>query len=89
MPAKQGYGLPAIEALYQKQAVVVSEESGVIEILEKTNWVAIAKGGKDGFTRAMKDMLTRVEKPGFFEQPLPELPTEETWARKIIEYFGW
>lgn len=89
MPAKQGYGLPAIEALYQKLGLVVSEESGVIELLENTNWVTIAKGGKVGFTRAMKEMLTRVGQPDFFDQPLPALPTEEIWARNIIEYFGW
>jgi len=54
MPARQGYGLPAIEALYQKLGLVVSEESGVIELLENTNWVTIARGGNEGFTRAMK-----------------------------------
>jgi len=89
MPAKQGYGLPAIEALYQKLGLVVSEESGVVELLENTNWVTIAKGGKEGFARATKEMLTRVGKPDFFDQPLPDLPTEEIWARNIIDYFGW
>jgi glycosyltransferase involved in cell wall biosynthesis len=89
MPAKQGYGLPAIEALYQKLGLVVSAESGVVELLENTNWVAIAKDGKQGFATAMKEMLRRVEQPEFFDQPLPALPTEEVWARKIIEYFRW
>lgn len=89
MPARQGYGLPAIEALYQKLGLVVSEESGVIELLENTNWVTIARGGKEGFTRAMKEMLTRVEAPDFFDQPLPDLPTEEIWAKKIVDYFEW
>ncbi len=89
MPAKQGYGLPAIEALYQKLGLVVSEESGVVELLRNTNWVTIAKGGKQDFTRAMQEMLIRVGQPDFFEQPLPDLPTEESWAKNIIEYFGW
>jgi glycosyltransferase involved in cell wall biosynthesis len=89
MPAKQGYGLPAIEALYQKLGVVVSEESGVVEILGKTHWVTIAKGGKQGFSIAVKEMLLKVCKDDFFNQPLPELPTEEVWAKKIINYFGW
>lgn len=89
MPAKQGFGLPAVEALYQKQGVVVSDESGVIELLDNTNWVTIARGGKAGFVIAMKDMLTRVVKPGFFEQPLPDLPTEESWAKNVITYLKW
>ncbi|MEQ1662984.1 MAG: glycosyltransferase family 4 protein [Thiobacillus sp.] len=89
MPARQGYGLPAIEALYQKLGLVVSAESGVIELLENTNWVTIARDGKQGFATAMKEMLHRVGQPGFFDQPLPTLPTEEVWAKKIIEYFRW
>jgi hypothetical protein len=52
MPARQGYGLPAIEALYQKLGLVVSEESGVIELLENTNWVTIVRGGKESGQRS-------------------------------------
>jgi glycosyltransferase involved in cell wall biosynthesis len=89
MPARQGYGLPAIEALYQKLGVVVSDESGVVELLGETNWVSIARGGKIGFATALKEMLLRANQPGFFEQPLPDLPTEESWARKMIAYCGW
>lgn len=89
MPAKQGYGLPAIEALYQKMGLVVSAESGVVEILNRTNWVAIAHGGKTGFSSAVADMLTRVVQPGFFEQPLPDLPMEKTWAIKLIQHLQW
>lgn len=89
MPAKQGYGLPAIEALYQKMGLVVSDESGVVEILNDTNWVAIAHNGIAGFSKALADMLTRVVQPGFFEQPLPDLPAEKTWAIKLIRHLQW
>ena len=89
MPAKQGFGLPAIEALYSKLGVVVSDESGVVELLQDTNWATIAKGGKADFVSAIKEMLLRVCESNFYEQPLPDLPTEELWARKIISHFGW
>jgi hypothetical protein len=89
MPAKQGFGLPAIEALYQKLGLVVSDESGVVEILQGTNWVSIAKGGKNGFATATKEMLKRVSASDFYQQPMPELPTEGLWAKKIISHFGW
>ena len=89
MPAKQGYGLPAIEALYQKMAVVVSDESGVVEILSNTPWVAIAEGAKKGFSSAVQLQLLRVAQPGFFEQELPDLPTEARWAQSIIRHYGW
>jgi glycosyltransferase involved in cell wall biosynthesis len=89
MPAKQGYGLPAIEALYYKLGLVLSEESGVVELLENTSWVSVARGGKAGFVNALKDMLLRVNEPDFFDRPLPELPTEESWAREMIKNCGW
>lgn len=89
MPAKQGYGLPAIEALYQRMGLVVSDESGVVEILDNTNWVAIARGGKTGFDQALADMLLRVAQPGFFEHPLPDLPMEKSWAIKLIQHLQW
>jgi glycosyltransferase involved in cell wall biosynthesis len=89
MPAKQGYGLPAIEALYQKMGVVVSNESGVVEILDNTNWVAIATGGQQGFATALAEMLVRVTQADFFRQSLPELPVEETWAVKLISHLRW
>ncbi len=89
MPAKQGYGLPAIEALYQKMGLVVSEESGVVEILDNTNWVVISRDAKAGFSKALAEMLTRVCDPGFFTQPLPELPIEKTWACKVIQHLAW
>lgn len=89
MPAKQGFGLPAIEALDRKLGLVVSDESGVVELLTDTNWVAIAHGGRAGFAAAIKDMLLRVAKPDFFDQPLPNLPTERGWANNIIIHFGW
>jgi glycosyltransferase involved in cell wall biosynthesis len=89
MPGKQGYGLPAIEALYQKMGLVLSDESGVVEILGNTNWVAVAHGGQTGFQAALADMMMRVAKPDFVTQPLPELPLEKTWAEKVIQYFKW
>lgn len=89
MPGRQGYGLPAIEALYQKQAVVVSDESGVVELLAGTPWAAVASQGKDGFTRALQDLLLRVSRPDFMAQPLPVLPTETSWAKNMIAHFSW
>lgn len=89
MPGKQGYGLPMIEALYQKMAVVSSEESGAVELFENTNWVSIAREGKAGFTKALKEMLHRLADPAFFTQPLPPLPTEKEWASQMIRQCNW
>jgi glycosyltransferase involved in cell wall biosynthesis len=89
MPGKQGYGLPAIEALYRKMAVVSSEESGVVELWQDTPWVRVARDGQAGFTTALKDMMARVAQPGFFHAPLPYVPTEQDWADQMIDHCGW
>lgn len=89
MPGKQGYGLPAIEALYQRLALVSSEDSGVVELWHDTPWVSVAREGRAGFTLAMRAMLSRVLQPDFFKAPLPYLPTEQEWAHKMIDYCGW
>jgi glycosyltransferase involved in cell wall biosynthesis len=89
MPAKQGYGLPAIEALYQRMGLVVSDGSGVVEILQDTPWVAIAGDGRAGFSEALARMLSRASQPDFFAQPLPDLPIEKTWATQLIQHLRW
>ena len=89
MPAIQGYGLPAIEALYRHSAVVMNEESGAAEILAGTPWVSVAAAGEPAFHTAVRDMLVQVAQPGFFEQPLPPLPSMQTWARDLIARLGW
>lgn len=89
MPARQGFGLPAIEALYRRCAVVLNRESGVSEILEGTPWVLIAEPGEAGFAAALQTMLRRVQRPGLFDRPLPTLPTMERWAGEVIDALGW
>jgi glycosyltransferase involved in cell wall biosynthesis len=89
MPALQGYGLPALEALYRHSAVVMNVESGAAEILGNTPWVSIAAPGEPAFHAAVRNMLTQVATPGFFEQPLPALPSMQTWARDLITQLAW
>lgn len=89
MPALQGYGLPAIEALYRRQGVVLNHQSGVVELLRQSNWAVVSEAGPNGFTLGVRDMLKRVSRPAFFSQALPMLPTEEAWAKNIIGTFGW
>jgi glycosyltransferase involved in cell wall biosynthesis len=89
MPARQGYGLPAIEALHHHCAVVMNTESGVAEVLQGTPWVAIAEPGENAFAQQLREMLLRVRQPGFFHQPLPRLPSMQSWANDLIARAGW
>jgi glycosyltransferase involved in cell wall biosynthesis len=53
MPAVQGYGLPALEALSRGVAVVLHKESGVSEILQGNPWVEIIEDGIDELVQAL------------------------------------
>ena len=89
MPARQGYGLPALEALNRGCPVVLNKESGVSEILGDTPWVAIAAPSPDGFAAALTAMLERLTSRNTSTPPIPELPTEESWADQLIKSCDW
>ncbi|MDM7948615.1 glycosyltransferase family 4 protein [Hydrogenophaga sp.] len=89
MPARQGYGLPAIEALHHHCAVVMNTESGVAEVLQGSPWVGIAEPGEQAFGACLKAMLIRTSQPSFFDQKLPRLPSMEAWASQLIDRAGW
>jgi len=89
MPARQGYGLPAIEALNHHCAVVMNEDSGVSEVLQHTPWVVVAGPGEASFRQALREMMRRAQTAGFYRQALPVLPSIHNWAADLIARAGW
>lgn len=89
MPAVQGYGLPALEALTRKIPVVMHAQSGVSEILGGTPWVEIITGGGETLTAGMDTMVRRLLEDVLSEQTLPDFPTESQWAEEVCRLCGW
>lgn len=89
MPAVQGYGLPALEALTRKIPVVMHAQSGVSEILGGTPWVEIITGGEETLTAGMGTMIARLLGGGLSERRLPDFPTESQWAEEVCRLCGW
>lgn len=89
MPAVQGYGLPALEALSRKVPVVMHRDSGVSEILHGTPWVELIDGDIESLSFAIGRMLSRIESGGLATQPLPAFPSEADWADEICRICGW
>lgn len=89
MPARQGYGLPAIEALYRHCAVVMNVESGVAEVLQGTPWVAVAEPGVSAFQMALWVMANRIQSGHLHQLPLPTLPSMEDWASETTRALSW
>ena len=89
MPAVQGYGLPALEALASGTPVILHRESGVAEILTGTPWAEVMDNAPGSLARALSTMLGRL-RDGFFQTiALPAVPTENDWAQEICRTCGW
>ncbi len=90
MPAVQGYGIPAIEALQRGMAVLLHRDSGVSDILLDTPWAAVLRGGKDEMQPRLAAMIDWLCQNGPMHAPPPEnLPTEESWAERVAMLCGY
>lgn len=89
MPARQGYGLPALEALSRGLPVVVHQDSGVSEILSGTPWVELIRGEQESLPLAIGNMATRLSNGTLLREPLPKFPSESEWADEVCRHCGW
>lgn len=90
MPAVQGYGIPAIEALQRGIPVLLHRESGVSDILLETPWATVLTGGKDEMTPKLSRFIDWLLSNGQLSaSPPPPLPTEHSWAERVSTLCGY
>lgn len=89
MPAIQGYGLPALEALSREVPVILHRESGVSEILGNSPWVAVIEHGRDDLALAIRTMVCAILSRTVAKHPIPRFPTDMEWAEEIETTCGW
>jgi glycosyltransferase involved in cell wall biosynthesis len=89
MPALQGYGLPALEAIKRGIPAVVHKDSGVSEILMDNPWVEIFDGNKASLSQAIRRMLTRFVDGILINTSEPRVPTSSEWAKTVCSELGW
>jgi glycosyltransferase involved in cell wall biosynthesis len=89
MPAVQGYGIPAIEALHRGIPVLLHRESGVSDILLATPWATVLTGGEERMTDALRSSIEGVLRGRHHAEAQPHLPTEEEWAEKVARMCRW
>jgi glycosyltransferase involved in cell wall biosynthesis len=89
MPARQGYGIPAAEALSRGIPVLLHRESGISDILQDTPWVTVMQGGQDRMADALDRAITGVLNSDHLNAPPPDLPTEGGWAEQVARICGW
>jgi glycosyltransferase involved in cell wall biosynthesis len=89
MPARQGYGIPAIEALQRGIPILLSRESGVSDILLNTHWATVFTGDAKQMTSKFREAVDNVISGKHHAEPPPSLPTEESWAEEVAYLCGW
>jgi glycosyltransferase involved in cell wall biosynthesis len=89
MPAIQGYGIPAMESLQRGIPVLLHRESGVSDILQNTPWATVITGDEDQMATALDAAIRGVIEGLHLRVPLPELPTEDSWAEQVAQLCGW
>lgn len=89
MPAVQGYGIPAIESLQRGIPVVLHRQSGVSDILLHTPWAVVFEGGEERMLPALEHAIESVLSGRHLLEPLPSLPTEDSWAEQVAQLCGW
>jgi glycosyltransferase involved in cell wall biosynthesis len=89
MPARQGYGIPAAEALSRGIPVLLHRESGISDILLDTPWVTVMEGGADRTVAALDHAIAATLRCDHLNAPCPDLPTEDGWAEQVARICGW
>ncbi len=88
MPAVQGYGLPALEALIRNVPVVLHQDSGVSEILSNTPWTEIIRS-QEQLAPALNQIARRIRNSQLHAGNKPAVPTDDQWAAEISQACGW
>lgn len=89
MPAVQGYGIPAIEALSRGVPVLLHSESGVSDILRRTPWAVVMHGGEETMLPALRTAIENTIEGVQLQAALPHLPTEDEWAARVARLCNW
>lgn len=89
MPAVQGYGIPAIEALTRGIPVLLHSESGVSDILRSTPWAVVISGKESSMLPGLRSAIEGTISGAHLNTQLPQLPTEDEWAARVARLCNW
>ncbi len=85
MPAKQGYGLPALESLARGLRLIVHQESGVSEILQSCDRAFLVEDHKSLRDTMIHLCSTHQQCP----RQYVNLRTRAQWCQDILKQSGW
>jgi glycosyltransferase involved in cell wall biosynthesis len=83
MPARQGYGIPAAEALSRGIPVLLHRDSGISDILRDTPWATVMDGNETWMAETLDSAIMAVLDGDHLGISPPHLPTEAGWAEQV------
>ena len=90
MPAVQGYGIPAVEALHRGIPVLLHRDSGVSDILRRTPWATVLTGGQEEMLPRLAASIEWLLHSEQMTAAAPAgLPTETDWAERVAALCGY
>jgi glycosyltransferase involved in cell wall biosynthesis len=89
MPALQGYGLPAAEALARGIPVLLHRDSGISDLLLDTPWAVVMYGDAINLADALEQSIDNLLLKRHLGIGLPNIPTREQWAEHVARISGW
>lgn len=89
MPARQGYGIPALEALHSGIPVLLHRESGISDILLDTPWAHVFEGTSEDLVPALDRAIHSLVAGNHLHVPPPDLPTQDAWAEEMARLCRW
>jgi glycosyltransferase involved in cell wall biosynthesis len=87
IPAEQGYGIPALEALHYHNKLIINKESRISEIFKNNKGILITCNNYPSFYSGLKLLLK--EKNNFFKPNIKILPKSIKWVNFILRKCKW
>jgi glycosyltransferase involved in cell wall biosynthesis len=89
MPAVQGYGIPAVEALSRGIPVLLHRESGVSDLLLDTPWATVLQGDESHMSSSLACAIQYAMECRHCSVLPPRIPTEDEWAERVANLCGY
>jgi len=89
MPAIQGYGIPALEALAYSNRLLINRESRISEILKNSSTICLTDNNFKSFNIKFEKFITKKNHLVKNKFNNLDFPTESEWINSIFKVCNW
>lgn len=89
IPAKQGYGIPALESVFLGIPTIINSASRISEILKNKEIIKITKNNKKNFIEVSFNFIKLFNSKKKLKIEIDDLPTSSNWSFNISKLCKW